>query len=259
MAFTEQGRRLVFTRVFEGATAFRGRPASTILSVSNPNEESIDLTFKLGGMDQMMASGARSSPLTSTQNRTVPGKGRILESISDIFGDVEVSSGYVEVDVIEGVGAIGFELVSLVNDSTIFGLNAVFQQDSQGLELQGSSEEEIELFSAQLASQASDLYTSINLINLSSSLRTVTMTSVGDDGNNLADPAEITMRPGESFRAMLPRSSLPPPPVQTERSGKHFREKTDSRELAPCGSGRMGQESWATSFLGARQVSNRRP
>jgi len=200
VAFTEQGRRLVFTRVFEGTTAFRGRPASTILSVANPNEESIDLTFKLGGMDQMMASGARSSPLTSTQNRTVPGKGRILESISDIFGDVEVSSGYVEVDVIEGVGAIGFELVSLVNDSTIFGLNAGFQQDSQGLELQGSSEEKIELFSAQLASQASDLYTSINLINLSSSLRTVTMTSVGDDGNNLADPAEITMRPGGVFQ-----------------------------------------------------------
>ena len=200
VAFTEQGRRLVFTRVFEGATAFRGHPATTILSIANPNDEPIDLTFNLRGTDQIMDSSAGSSPLTSTQNRTVPGKGRILESISDIFGDVEVSSGYVEVDVTEGRGAVGLQLVSLVDDSTIFGLNAVFQQESQGLEPQGSGEEGVELFSAQLASQASDLFTSINLINLSASTRTVTLTPVGDNGNNLADPIEISMQPGGVFQ-----------------------------------------------------------
>ena len=61
-------------------------------------------------------------------------------------------------------------------------------------------EEEVELFSAQLASQASDLFTSVNLINLSNSTRTVTLTPVGDDGNNLADPVEITMQPGGAFQ-----------------------------------------------------------
>ena len=148
-----------------------------------------------------MASSAGSSPLTSTQNRTVPGKGRLLEAVSDIFGDIEVSSGYVEVDVTEGRGAVGFELVSLVNDSTIFGLNAEFQKESNGVEPLGSGiEEEVELFSAQLASQASDLFTSVNLINLSNSTRTVTLTPVGDDGNNLADPVEVTMQPGGVFQ-----------------------------------------------------------
>ena len=61
VAFTEQGRRLVFTRVFEGATAFRGRPATTVLSIANPNDDPIDLTFNLRGSDQMMASSAGSS------------------------------------------------------------------------------------------------------------------------------------------------------------------------------------------------------
>ena len=178
VAFTEQGRRLVFTRVFEGATAFRGRPAVTILSIANPNDDPIDLTLNLRETDQMMASSAGSGPLGSTQNRTVPGKGRILESISDIFGDVEVSAGYVEVDVTEGEGAVGFELVSLVNDNTIFGLNAEFQPESNGSQPLGSGEEDVELFSAQLASQASDLFTSINLINLSDSTRAVTLTPV---------------------------------------------------------------------------------
>ncbi len=200
VAFTEQGRRLVFTRVFEGATAFRGRPAVTILSIANPNDDPIDLTLSLRETDQMMASSAGSGPLGSTQNRTVPGKGRILESISDIFGDVEVSAGYVEVDVTEGEGVVGFELVSLVNDNTIFGLNAEFQPESNGSQPLGSGEEDVELFSAQLASQASDLFTSINLINLSDSTRAVTLTPVGDDGNNLADPVEITMQPGEIFQ-----------------------------------------------------------
>ena len=199
VAFTEQGSRLVFTRVFEGPTAFRGRPATTVLSIANPNDGPIDLTFNLRGTDQMMVSNAGSSPLTSTQNRTVPGKGRILETVSGIFGDVEISSGYVEVDVTQGGGAVGFELVSLVNDNTIFGLNAEFQQESNGLEPLGSGED-VELFSAQLASQASDLFTSVNLINLSDSTRTVTLTPVGDDGNNLADPVDITMQPGGAFQ-----------------------------------------------------------
>ena len=48
--------------------------------------------------------------------------------------------------------------------------------------------EEVELFSAQKAIQVSDLFTSVELINLSNSTRTVTMTPAGDDGNNLADP-----------------------------------------------------------------------
>ncbi len=200
VAFTEQGRRLVFMRVFEGATAFRGRTATTVLSIANPNDDPIDLTFNLRGTDQMMASSAGSTPLTSTQHRTVLGKGRLLESVSDIFGDVEVSSGYVEVDVTEGGGAVGFELVILVNDSTIFGLNAEFQQESNAEEPLGLDEEDVELFSAQLASQALDLFTSVNLINLSNSTRTVTLTPVGDDGNNLADPLDITIQPGGVFQ-----------------------------------------------------------
>ncbi len=200
VAFTEQGRQLVFTRVLEGATAFRGRPATTVLSIANPNDEPIDLTFNLRGMDQMMAPSAASSTFTSTQNRTVPGKGRLLESISDIFGDVEVSRGYVEVDVTEGGGAVGFELISLIDDSTIFGLNAEFRQESNAAEPLGSGEEDVELFSAQLASQASDLFTSVNLVNLSDATRTVTLTPIGDDGNNLADAVEITMEPGEVFQ-----------------------------------------------------------
>ena len=47
VAFTEQSKRLYFTRVYEGEGAFRGQSATTLLSIANPNDDPITLKLKL--------------------------------------------------------------------------------------------------------------------------------------------------------------------------------------------------------------------
>ncbi len=49
VAFTEQSKLMYFTRVFEGVTSFRGQPASTLLSIANPNSEEITVRLTLLG------------------------------------------------------------------------------------------------------------------------------------------------------------------------------------------------------------------
>ena len=47
VAFTGQAKKLYFTRVFEGATAYRAQPAQTFVSIANPNTDPIQLELKL--------------------------------------------------------------------------------------------------------------------------------------------------------------------------------------------------------------------
>ena len=187
-----QGRKFYFCRVFEGVTAFRGQAASTSLSIANPNDSAINLSLRLRGPQQNApASAGLSAPtveLAPEAVRTIAGHGFLFESISDLFGDIEVSDGYVEAEVTEGVGAVGFELVQLLAQSTIIGLNASFGNPARNS------------FSAQLAETPS-IFTNLRLVNVSDGTRQVTLTAVADGGSNLAAPVNMELAAGETLQA----------------------------------------------------------
>jgi hypothetical protein len=185
VAVTGQAKKLYFSRIFEGPVSYRGQPATTALSIANPNVETITLQLTLHPVSESIAS--MSGPSELSTSRTIPGKGFLIESVSDLFGEgTSVSGGYVEVEVTEGDGAVGFELIQLADQDTVIGLNA------------SSGNESSEGFSAQLAS-LDVLYTNVNLINTSSSPREVILTAINEDGTELTDPVTITLDPGEQF------------------------------------------------------------
>ena len=179
VAFSEQSAHLYLTRIFEGTTAFRGQPATTMVSVVNPNPDPIALTLKLVGKD------LDDAPVMREEARQLPGRGFLFESVEEIFGKgTAVSGGYIEIEVSAGTGAIAFEQIQLQEKETIIGLNASFGNEAS------------ESFSAQLASLPG-LYTNTNLINTSNQTRTSTVSAIGGDGSSLADPVDIELAPGE--------------------------------------------------------------
>ncbi len=176
MAIPEASRSLRFTRVFEGDAAYRGQPASTLLVVANPDSESAAVTFSLKEPD---------GSTRKTSSRTIAGKGVLSETVSELFG-IAASEGYVEAEVTDGAGIVGFQRISLRDQNTTMGLAPATESPSN------------ELFSAQLVS-APGLFTSIKLINTSNQSRTVTLTATADNGDRLADPVFRTLGPGESL------------------------------------------------------------
>ncbi len=178
-------KRLYFTRVFEGATAFRGHSASTYLSIANPSGEKavVDLTLYLplpGGM-------APADQVT----REIPARGFLYRSVDKLFEDQpSISDGYVALEVREGGGVAGFSLVTLKNQQTTIGFGGA-AADS------GASQ----CFSAQLASWPGVLYTNLRLINVSDERRDIELTAIGEDGTPLAESVTRTLWPGVGLQA----------------------------------------------------------
>jgi parallel beta-helix repeat protein len=182
-------KKLFFTRIFEGATEYRGQPAKTYLSIANPNKDEITVSLELYGPPQdQLASESRepSQALAPKQTKTIPGRGFLYGTVSELFGgNLSVSSAYVEVTVTQGEGAVGFERIQLQNQNTVIGLGASTTTDQKNS------------YSAQLASIPPSWFTSIKLINTTDSARSLTITAVAEDGSNLANPAQIQLQAGE--------------------------------------------------------------
>lgn len=179
LALDRQAKKFYFSRVFEGATAFRGQPATTFLSLANPNDQTLTVKLNLYGSQP----GAALAP---EQIRTVPPKGYLYQSVSQIFGQgLSVNSGYVTVEVTQGDGAVGFELIQLTTQRTVIGLNA-----SPGNSANNS-------YSAQLASEANVIFTSLKLINTSSLQRAITLRAVGESGSDMVAPVNKSLGPGQ--------------------------------------------------------------
>ncbi len=180
VAFTETSKRFRFTRVFEGAAAFRGQKAVTFLSIANPTSRPVSLTLNLMGLQ----SGQTLAP---AQKRTLPAKGFLFGSISSIFGQaLTVSGGFVDVQVTDGDGAIGFELIQFPDRETDIGLNGV--PDSSATDS----------YSAQLA-VTSQYFTNLKLINTSDGTRALTLRAVAEDGSNLVPSVNVNLAAGQSL------------------------------------------------------------
>ena len=188
VGFTDQSRRLILTRVFQGPDAFRGSSATTLLSVANPNLTPVTVEVTYTPMDQSEPSGASSqSGAVLQQTVEIPGKGFLFGSLPEILGQaLSVSGGYIEVGVRQGQGVVAFELIRLDDQDTVLGLNASFA--SSGLEL----------FSAQLAS-GPEVFTNVKFVNTSGEDRELTITPVAEDSTTLAAPFTLNLGPGQSF------------------------------------------------------------
>ena len=171
VAVSEQSTKFYFTRVFDGPTSFRGQSATTTLSILNPN--STPVTLRLA-----YVSPERKEILVLPISRN----SLIFKSVSELFGE-NLSGGYIKAEVIQGDGAVGFEIIELPDNSTVLGLNAA-------LENSGS-----QVFSAQLAITES-LFTNLNLVNTTSETRSVILTAVDAAGINLGHPVEIRLEAG---------------------------------------------------------------
>ncbi|MFB3902181.1 MAG: hypothetical protein ACE15E_01905 [Acidobacteriota bacterium] len=176
-----QATRLYLTRACEGPTGFRGQGSATFVSIANPNDASIGLQLKLFGLQA--PGGTQAVQLGATVNQTIAAKGVLYRNITDLFG-VAVAQGYVRVDVTDGPGAVGFELIQCTGVPTLIGLNA------------GLGNENNELFSAQLASGVT-LFTSLKLINTSAAARQITLRAIRDDGSALAPQVQLALGPGD--------------------------------------------------------------
>ncbi|MBI4456763.1 MAG: RHS repeat protein [Acidobacteria bacterium] len=182
VAFTQQAKKFYFTRVFEGPSALRGQPATTFLSISNPNDQAVAILLTLFGSAPNQTLGQVSV--------NIPAKGFLFRSVSQFFGqDLSVSNGLVQAEVTEGSGAVGFELVQLNNQNTVIGLNASFGNSAS------------QLFSAQLGNgqlaPGANIFTDLKLANVSGQPRSVTIHAIAEDGNTLGSPANVNLAVGE--------------------------------------------------------------
>jgi hypothetical protein len=184
VAVTRQYRRLFFTRVYEGETAFRGQPVTTLLTIANPNHEPVTVELALHA-PLNGASALKTAIETDSITREIPARGFVSGELSDFFDIQSVEGGYIQVDVTEGEGAVGFQLIRLEKERTVIGLNASPENQAG------------RLYSAQLASDSA-LFTSIKLVNTSQEERSVIASAIAADGSPLVEDAVILLAPGES-------------------------------------------------------------
>ncbi|MCZ6877105.1 MAG: matrixin family metalloprotease [Acidobacteria bacterium] len=181
LAFTGQSQVLYFTRLYDGLATFPSfglagpQDAVTTLSIANPNNVGLTLTFTL-----FLNTGQPAAPVAF---RVLPALGSLFETVGTLFNTASpITDGFVQVDV-QGPGAVGFALIEL--EDTILGLNASFGNN------------QTTLYSGQLGNgleAGNAVFTSLKLVNTDSSPRVVTITAFRDDGSiiGLVGPFALT-------------------------------------------------------------------
>ncbi len=176
--FSQTHRKLYFTRVLHGPSAFRGKSGTTTLNVVNPTAAPVQVTLTLRGpAGQVVA---------SSPSQSIAAHGLLSGTVSELFGLPSASDGYVTVDVTQGEGVIGFELITFPEGNTVLGLNG--QPAGNGSKF----------YSAQLA-HAVAIFTNVKLINTASQARSLTITAIGDQGQTLAGPVSRSLGAGLSI------------------------------------------------------------
>ena len=184
LSFTEPSKVLYFTRLYAGLSSFPslmgGRDAETFLSIANPNEEAVTLTFNLFG--------AAGEPIRPSVTRNLPPFGVLFESVTSIFElQSSLSQGFVRLDV-SGKGAIGFEAIELAD--TLLALNASF------------GNQETVFYSAQLANGTAGvpIFTSLKLVNTADVPRSVMLKSFRQEGSTLGIFGPVILNPNQTFQ-----------------------------------------------------------
>jgi len=177
LAASKPGRDLIFSRIQVGPGT-SGRPAQTSLSLVNPanTPANVELTW----FDSPRAA-------VSSITRTIPPRGRLSAPLTTLFPALAASrdSGYIRAT--SDTNIAGVELVEMAG--TVYMVSG--QQPSPATTL----------YAAHFASGGLggiQYFTDVNLINTSSSSRTVSVSLLGNDGIPVAGPGLVN-----PFRASL--------------------------------------------------------
>ncbi len=182
-------RKFLFTRILDGPKAFLGKSATTFLSLVNPSENPVVVELRLKGSAGTISSSSAkvAGNLLSDPIQLVIGPFvQFDQSIQQLFGDLgDFSAAYLETEVIEGDGLIGFERVEFQDGNSVVGFNPTVPSSPH-------------LYSAQLAADE-DIASHVKLLNKADLPLDVVLKAVGGDGELLAPAVSITLKSDEVF------------------------------------------------------------
>ncbi|MCK5794841.1 MAG: fibronectin type III domain-containing protein, partial [Anaerolineales bacterium] len=172
-------KKLYFTRPLDDGF-FLGRGPEIQMCIVNPTDDEVTVTCTLKGYNGK-----------SSKTHTIP-------SMGFLTGDSEyltnpghgLYNAYMEIEVTEGAGVVGFSRIEFPDIRTALGMNAVEPSSAK------------KFYSAQLA-HGMNIVTHLKLVNTSDSNRTVTLTAIGDDGTPLADPVQVYMSGSRTYSTNL--------------------------------------------------------
>lgn len=167
-------RKLYFTRPLDEGF-FAGWGPEIQMSIVNPTDEEVTVLCVLKGSNG-----------TAENTHAIPSRGFISGGADDLVGAGHgILNGYLEIEVTEGAGVIGFSRVEFPGVRTGLGMNAVESTQAR------------KLYSAQLAN-GMNIVTSLRLVNTSKSTRSVTLSAFGDKESYRAHPVQVQIA-GESI------------------------------------------------------------
>ena len=167
-------KEFYFTRIYAGSGTFHGKTAGTLLYIANPSTRSASIRldiFKASGEDIHMPRTVNLGP-----------KAVFQQDVFYLFGTV-ATGGYIRGRVMSGDGVLAAEVVKLKYADTAFALNAQWPSES------------VALYSAQMAA-APGYFTSLNLLNVSSETRHVTIKAISETGQTLGTPVVMDLLAG---------------------------------------------------------------
>ena len=172
-------KKLYFTRPLD-EWFIGGRNPDIQMCLVNPTDEEVTVRCVL--------KGANGEP---EKIHTIPPRGFIAGDAEDlIIPNHGIYNGYMEIEVTEGPGVVGFSRIEYPGVRTALGMNAVKPSTVK------------KMYSAQLA-HGSNIVTNLRLVNTSNYRRAVTLTAIGDNGTPLADPVHAVVYARQIYNADL--------------------------------------------------------
>jgi len=193
-ASTLRSRRLFFSRVYNGAEAFQGEPAETIVGIANPGDEAVEVELLLKGPPPDQQFEEPDILLAPVQEQVIPPRGAIVASVSEIFGVGDViESATVEVVTDSGDGVVGMQFVRL--------RNSLFSLPSYTGALPPTTYSAHFAVDQRLGSVS--LQTHLKVSNPGDSWNTATLSARDGLSALLAEPETVGLWPGRSWESNI--------------------------------------------------------
>ena len=175
----QYAQKLYFTRPLD-ENFFQGWNADIQMCIVNPTDEEVRIICWMKGSSREFG-----------KSYIIPPKGFVKGTSRELIPNYyEVTDGYMEVEVTDGPGVIGFSRVEFPGVLTALGFNAVEVPLSE------------KMYSAQLAHGA-NIVTNLQLVNTNAGLRNVKLTPIADDGSLLAPSVWVTILGNKTYNANL--------------------------------------------------------
>jgi len=172
-------KKLYFTRPIN-EHFFEGWDPDIQLCIVNPTDEEVGIVCWMKGTSRKFG-----------KSHAIPPRGFLKGTARELIPNYyDIVNGYMEIDVTDGPGVLGFSRIEFPAVRTALGINAVEAHQSE------------KMYSAQLAHGAG-IVTNLQLVNTNSSLRNIKLTPIADDGSILAAPVWVAVHGEKSYNANL--------------------------------------------------------